>query len=68
MILREGVKLTLVGLFVVGLLAAGVAVAMGKLLVGVGKFDPVVLTVAPLFLGIASLTASWPQARRADPG
>ncbi len=65
MILSEGLKLTLVGVGIGFVLALG----MGKLLSGflyeVSAFDPIVLSVAPLFLTITSLAACYIPARRA---
>jgi predicted permease len=65
LILREGVRLTAVGLGV-GLL---LALAAGKLASGflydVPPLDPIAFTVAPLLLSLAALIACWLPARRA---
>lgn len=63
--LREGLKLSLMGLALGGALAAVVAMAMGRMLYEVSPFDPLVMTIAPLSLLLASLTATWIPARRA---
>jgi putative ABC transport system permease protein len=38
---------------------------LGNMLYEVGRFDPIVFTVAPLCLTAAALTATWLPARRA---
>jgi len=63
--LRDGMKLTLVGLVIGGALAVGVSLAMGSILFDVNRFDPLVFITAPLFLAVASLAATWLPARRA---
>ncbi len=63
--LRDGMKLTVVGLVIGGALAVGVSLAMGSLLFDVNRFDPLVFITAPLFLAVASLAATWLPARRA---
>lgn len=63
--LREGLKLTVVGLVLGAALAVVVAMAAGRMLYEVSPFDPFVMTVAPLSLLLASLTATWVPARRA---
>jgi predicted permease len=62
----QGVRLVLVGgaIGVVGSLLA--ARFISTLLFGVGTFDPVILTVAPLVLGVAAWLAAYLPARRAS--
>ena len=66
MVLKQGVRLTAIGL-VVGTLGA---LALGRLLQSqvrdVGVADPVVLGVALTGLGVAAVLASWLPARRAS--
>jgi hypothetical protein len=65
---RHGVRLVLVGgaIGVVVLLLA--ARFLSTLLFGVGTFDPVALTGAPLVLGVAAWLAAYLPARRATRG
>jgi predicted permease len=65
MVLREGMLLTLAGLFVGLLLGLAVARLIGSLLYGVSPVDPVSIAVTVVLLGIASLLASYLPARRA---
>src|SRR4029434_5442191 len=63
---RHGVRLVLVG-GVIGVAASLVAARfLATLLFGVGKFDPVALTVPPLVLGVAAWLAAYLPARRAS--
>ena len=65
MVLREGAQLALVGL-AIGLGAAvGAGQLLGKLLFGVGPFDPRTFAVVPFVLGVVTLAAAWLPARRA---
>jgi ABC-type antimicrobial peptide transport system permease subunit len=65
MVLRQGMKLALVG---VGM-GLGVALALGRLLSGmlyeVSPADPLTLAGVALALGVALLVACWVPARRA---
>jgi predicted permease len=63
--LRDGVKLTVIGLLIGGVLAVGVATGMGSMLYEVNRFDPFVLIAAATCLALASLAACWIPARRA---
>ncbi|MBI1176569.1 FtsX-like permease family protein [bacterium] len=63
--LGEGLKLTAIGVVIGGLLAIGVASAMGHILYEVSPFDPAVMIIAPSSLLLASLIATWIPARRA---
>jgi putative ABC transport system permease protein len=65
MILSEGFKLTLVGVGIGFLLALGLGKLLSGFLYEVSAFDPLVLSVAPLFLTITSLVACYIPARRA---
>ena len=65
LVLREGLGLTLAGLGVGLLLAFGVARLLASLLYEVGAADPLVFSVAPLFLLASISLACWLPARRA---
>jgi predicted lysophospholipase L1 biosynthesis ABC-type transport system permease subunit len=65
MVLREGVMLTLVGLFAGLLLGLAAARLVGSLLYGVRPVDVVSIIVTVVLLGAASLLASYIPARRA---
>ncbi|MCX5644844.1 MAG: ABC transporter permease [Phycisphaerae bacterium] len=65
MVLREGMVLTLAGLFVGLLLGLATARLIGSLLYGVSPIDPVSIVVTVVLLGAASLLASYIPARRA---
>jgi hypothetical protein len=65
LVLREGLNLTLVGLGVGLLLAAGIGLALRGMLYEVKALDPVTFSVAPLCLGAAVLLACYFPARRA---
>ncbi len=66
LILREGVRLTVVGLGLGLLLAAAAAKAMSGFLFEVQPFDPLVFATAPLLLTFSTLLACWLPARRAS--
>jgi ABC-type antimicrobial peptide transport system permease subunit len=65
MVLREGMALTLAGLFVGLLLGLVAARLIGSLLYGVRPVDPASIIVTVALLGAASLLASYIPARRA---
>jgi predicted permease len=65
MVLREGMTLTLAGLFVGLLLGLAAARLIGSMLYGVSPIDPVSIVVAVALLGVASLLAGYIPARRA---
>jgi putative ABC transport system permease protein len=65
LVLRDGVRLTLVGA-VIGVVASGVAArALGHLLYGVGPTDPLTFAVVGLLLVAVALVASYLPAARA---
>jgi len=65
MVLREGMVLTVAGLFVGLLLGLATARLIGSLLCGVSPIDPVRIVAAVALLGLASLLAGYIPARRA---
>jgi len=65
LVLREGVILTVAGLTVGLILAAGVGRLLGAFLYEVGGLDPLAFAVAPLILATAAIVATWVPARRA---
>jgi len=65
LVLKDGAKLTAVGLGVGLPLAGFISFALTKVLNGVMPFDPVVFVSAPIVLGAAALIASFVPARRA---
>jgi predicted permease len=65
LILREGLNLTLAGIALGLLLAAGVARLLSSLLYEVSALDPFAFTIAPLVLAAVSLVATYIPARRA---
>jgi ABC-type antimicrobial peptide transport system permease subunit len=65
MILGEGLVLTLSGITLGLLLALGVNFLLRSVVYGVGAFDPVAFTLAPLCLGLTALLACYLPARRA---
>jgi putative ABC transport system permease protein len=65
MVLREGLKLTLIGV-AIGLLAAlALTQLMKNLLYGVGAADPLTFAGVPLVLAVVAMIACWVPARRA---
>src|SRR5438093_10497183 len=65
LVLREGMRTTIVGLTIGLLLAAGLGKLVSCLLYRVSPFDPVVLTAAAVVLSTAALLACYLPARRA---
>jgi predicted permease len=65
MVMREGMVLTLTGLFAGLLLGLAAARLIGSLLYGVHPVDPISIVVTVALLGVASLLASYLPARRA---
>jgi len=65
MVLRQGVLLTAMGAGLGVVAAAGVARTMASVVFGIGVFDPVSFTVAPVVLGIVAVFATYIPARRA---
>ncbi len=65
MVLREGIVLTLIGLFVGLLLALAAARVVRSALYGVSPVDPLSVGATLVLLGLASLLAGYLPARRA---
>jgi ABC-type antimicrobial peptide transport system permease subunit len=65
LVLREGLGLTLAGLTVGFLVAAGIGQVVGSMLYEVSSFDPAVFALASLVLALAALAACYLPARRA---
>ena len=65
LVMREGLRTTLIGLAVGLLLAAGIGRLLSGLLYRVSPFDPVVMTIAAVVLSAAALLACYFPARRA---
>ena len=65
MVLRDGAQLTLLGLAIGFPLAAGLALFLSRVLVGVSPLDPLVFTLAPATLAAAAALATYVPARRA---
>jgi len=65
MVFREGLALTLAGLFLGLLLALAVGRLIGSLLYGIQPADPVSIVMTVVLLGTASLLATYIPARRA---
>ena len=64
-VLREGVRVTAIGIALGLLLAVGAGRFLQGMLYGLNTVEPVVLIIAPLILLTASLLASYIPARRA---
>jgi putative ABC transport system permease protein len=64
-VLREGGRITMIGLAIGLLLAVGAGRFLQGILYGVNSIEPVVLVTAPLILVAASLLASYIPALRA---
>jgi predicted permease len=65
LVLREGLQLTLAGIAIGLLLAAGAARLVASLLFRVSPFDPIVFVATALVLTLATLAASYLPARKA---
>ncbi|PYL28023.1 MAG: hypothetical protein DMF45_10525, partial [Verrucomicrobia bacterium] len=65
MIMGEGSIMLVSGVAIGLLLAIATAKVLSGILYGVGAFDPIAFTVAPLVLITAALIATWLPARRA---
>jgi predicted permease len=65
MILREGLKLTAVGVGAGLMLAIGLGKVLAGFLYDLQAFDPLVLVLAPMVLGSVALSACYLPARRA---
>jgi len=65
LVLREGIRTTIVGLAIGLLLAAGLGKLVSGLLYRVSPFDPAVLTLAAIVLSMTAMLACYLPARRA---
>jgi predicted permease len=65
LILRDGMRLVIIGVGIGMLLAFGATRVMASFLFGVSPLDPLVFAVIPLGLGAAALVASYLPARKA---
>jgi putative ABC transport system permease protein len=65
LMMREGLRTTIVGLAIGLLLAAGLGRLLGSLLYRVSPFDPIVLTIAAVTLSTTAMLACYLPARRA---
>ena len=65
LILRDGMRLVVIGVGIGMFLAIGITRVMASFLFGVSPLDPLVFAVIPLGLGAAALVASYLPARRA---
>jgi predicted permease len=65
MIIRQGLKLTLIGVGVGATLALALSRLLSRLLVGVSAADPVTFLTVPLLLTAVAVFACWIPARRA---
>jgi len=65
LVVREGLRTTIVGLALGTLMAAGIGKLVSGLLYRVSPFDPLVLTAAIMVLSTASVLACYLPARRA---
>jgi putative ABC transport system permease protein len=65
LVLREGLKLTSVGLGAGLLLAVCTGLALRSMLYEVKALDPVTFSIVPLCLAAAALLACWLPARKA---
>jgi predicted permease len=64
-VLREGIKLTVIGLVIGVPLAMGLTNMLPNVLYGVGRHDPVTFVVIALILGAVAVLACYIPARRA---
>jgi predicted permease len=65
LVLRDGMRLTAIGLAIGVPLAALAGVSLSRMLYEVSPLDPFVFTVAPLALALSATVAAWIPARRA---
>ncbi len=65
LVMREGLRTTLVGLRIGLVLAAGIGKLFSGLLYQVSPFDPIVMTVAAVVLSTSAMLACYLPARRA---
>ncbi|HEY4320224.1 MAG TPA: ABC transporter permease [Gemmatimonadales bacterium] len=65
MVLRDGMRLVVIGIVVGLVLAVGATRVMSRFLYGVSPLDPYVFAVIPIGLAAATLIASYLPARRA---
>lgn len=65
MVMKQALRLGVVGGIIGLALAAGVATLLGSLLIGVGTFDPVSFGVTTLLFVVVLSAAGWSPARRA---
>jgi macrolide transport system ATP-binding/permease protein len=65
LVLREGMRTTMIGIGIGTLMAAGIGKLVSGLLYRVSPFDPLVLAIAVVVLSTASLLACYLPARRA---
>jgi ABC-type antimicrobial peptide transport system permease subunit len=71
LILRQGIRMVILGLAVGVLAALGITRVMTGILIGVSPNDPVTFVAVALLLAAIALAACWIPARRAtrvDPG
>jgi len=66
MVLREGLALSLMGLFVGGLMSAAVAPLLAAGLTGLGKPNPATFVIVPLAVLLVTMAACYTPARRAS--
>ena len=65
LMIRQGLKLTLIGVGVGATLALALSRLLSRLLVGVSAADPVTFLTVPLLLTAVALLACWIPAGRA---
>jgi predicted permease len=66
LVLRDGIWLTAIAVFLGILTALGVAHALTRLLYGVSSADPLTFSVAPLVLIVVAVASTWLPARHAS--
>jgi putative ABC transport system permease protein len=66
MVLRQGIRLSLIGIFLGGIASVAVARILSAALIGVGATNPLVYVVVPLLLVGLTAAASYVPARRAS--
>jgi ABC-type antimicrobial peptide transport system permease subunit len=65
LVMREGVRTTVIGLAIGLLLAAGLGKLLSGLLYRVSPYDPAVMTIAAVVLSTTAMLACYLPARRA---